>query len=568
MERFAFIHGSSEGQSSFVPSGFPKQYSNFIEHVYFRGREPRNKQSQAEKVLIVELIQNDSHEYRCAYTFVKTKCMGTTGRQGQYFAITIFSEKYVYPEAVYNLLCTAYSQLFNTGRVLQKNHNDEDQYVINQFKEQDAILNDFLLAIEKAFMEKESTYGIGIKGTCANYDDWNGYKVVSGNCNSLDVFSKLCEVGRIYISDEYESSADQIKTLEHQVSQLQKQLSEKEEKINLEKTSEQTRTNQKIKELNAEINQLNSTITLLNSENEKYASTIDVVRNEVAKVERKVVNVREARNDMKKLSKKDILTISLLILNLILVALSSCLSYCFFRNYPPSPKEKQENVIGGNEQEQNEIRLNISPDTLSFSNASGKKTIEVTSTGGNWELPAQSDCEWLFLRKSDSSHLEITAFENFDENPRSYTFMIKCMDLEKQIVINQKGKPNIPPQPSVPISYTINVKDSKGNVLTDGSIVKQGETVTATVENPSFEVNIGWCFYGCSGNRGNVKENRITINGAKGEAVFSYGDTTNKNMRTKFKLKVEQTGKAESNNVANGNAPNVDVAPVNLQRYY
>ena len=134
--------------------------------------------------------------------------------------------------------------------------------------------------------------------------------------------------------------------------------------------------------------------------------------------------------------------------------------------------------------------------------------IVLPSTGGNWELPTALNCQWLTLRKSDSSHLKITAIENSDKNPRSYTFMIKCMNDEKQIVINQAGKPNTSPQPSAHISYTINVTDSKGNVLKAGSTVRQGEIVIATVENPSYGANIGWCFNGCSGSKDNVKENK------------------------------------------------------------
>ena len=565
MDRFAFIHGSSAGQSSYVPDGFPKEFSDIVEKAYFEGRELRKKQSGAEIALIVELMKSRSGECCCAYTFVNNNCKGpgSGGRTGQYFAITILSKRYVYPECVYILLKTAYGTLLKTGKIFQCSSTNEVQYVINQFNDKCSLLNDFLLKLEEAFIKKESTYGTDVKVKCANFHNWEGDQIALNDCNSLAVFSKFCETGRIYISDEYKNSTEQIDNLDNKIQELHSQLETCKEKIRTEKASEQLRANQKVKKLEDELNNLKDEKTLLAEKIAEYSSIIDKVRNEVAKVENKADSVCETTEKMKKVGRKDVLMISLLVLNLILVTLSSCLNYCFFRNVPSSPKEDKENVIGGNEQEQNEIRPNISPDTLSFSYAMGEKIIVLPSTGGNWELPTALNCQWLTLRKSDSSHLKITAIENSDKNPRSYTFMIKCMNDEKQIVINQAGKPNTSPQPSAHISYTINVTDSKGNVLKAGSTVRQGEIVIATVENPSYGANIGWCFNGCSGSKDNVKENHIAITRTKGQAVFSYGDTKDGDKRTRFNLKVEQTGSAESDNAAHEITPNAGAAPKN-----
>ena len=55
MERYVFIHGSSVGQSAFVPTGAPDAICNDIAAKYFQGRTLRQKESAAKKALFLDL---------------------------------------------------------------------------------------------------------------------------------------------------------------------------------------------------------------------------------------------------------------------------------------------------------------------------------------------------------------------------------------------------------------------------------------------------------------------------------------------------------------------------------
>ena len=95
-----FIHGSSVGQSAFVPAGAPELICNDIAVKYFQGRTLRQKESAARKAMFVDLY-NGSQGIYSVYSFVNNACFGANGREGQYFAISILCKgAYIYPESI------------------------------------------------------------------------------------------------------------------------------------------------------------------------------------------------------------------------------------------------------------------------------------------------------------------------------------------------------------------------------------------------------------------------------------------------------------------------------------
>ena len=228
MERFVFIHGSSVGQSALVPAGAPELICNDIAAKYFQGRTLRQKESAARKAMFVDLYHSSQGIYS-VYSFVNNACFGANGREGQYFAISILCKGvYIYPESIYSMLNSAYDTIFKNGKILKRIENGEYQYVISQFSEQKDYLTAFLKKVEEAFDKLAPGEGKSISPnvSSANYDSWRGDKVSLDVCNSNSALKALTEVGRLYISEEYESASVTINTLRAQVQRLQAEKTE------------------------------------------------------------------------------------------------------------------------------------------------------------------------------------------------------------------------------------------------------------------------------------------------------------------------------------------------------
>ena len=57
MERYSFIHGSSVGQSFFIPNDDVKTVCEDIAQKYFAGRNYRQNKSEAKHALFVEIYK-------------------------------------------------------------------------------------------------------------------------------------------------------------------------------------------------------------------------------------------------------------------------------------------------------------------------------------------------------------------------------------------------------------------------------------------------------------------------------------------------------------------------------
>ena len=174
MERYTFIHGSSVGQSIYVPAGLPEQLCNTLADKYFKGRILRQKESALKHSLFVELLTDRDGIFHCAYTYVNNDCLGSNGRDGQYFAITILSKNYILPESIYIMLKSAYRQMHESGKVLTVNDEGKDIFVFGQFKEQAEYLDAFLKLVDNAFKKVAQITSYNINGNIANFETWNG----------------------------------------------------------------------------------------------------------------------------------------------------------------------------------------------------------------------------------------------------------------------------------------------------------------------------------------------------------------------------------------------------------
>ena len=221
MEAFSFIHGSSVGQSNLIPEG-PREICNDISLKFFQGRELRRDKSQAKLVLFIEHYKGRSGEHYCVYSFVNNDCKGSNGREGQYFAISILSDRYAAPEDVFRkVLSSAYEAMFSTGRIL-RNEGDADHYVIAQFSEEDQYLSALLGKINAAFLQiaGEQARPVGTDANGADYVTWNGFKAGLDICNSTSTYDEFLRLGRLYVSEEYGTQSDRIREFEATIQKL------------------------------------------------------------------------------------------------------------------------------------------------------------------------------------------------------------------------------------------------------------------------------------------------------------------------------------------------------------
>ena len=551
MERYVFIHGSSVGQSAFVPAGAPELICNDIAVKYFQGRTLRQKESAARKAMFVDLY-NGSQGIYSVYSFVNNACFGANGREGQYFAISILCKGvYIYPESIYNMLNSAYDTIFKNGKILKGIENNGCQYVISQFSEQKDYLAAFLKKVEEAFDKLVSGEGKAISPnvSSADYDSWRGDKVSLDVCNSTSALKALTEVGRLYISEEYESASVTINTLRAQVQRLQAEKTEIETKHIEAKRSQKSKERDEIEELNSQIRQKDIEINALQKDNENYEASIDVVRKELdkyAKVGKAVADFQNKRSQSQSKGWRDMLKWCLLILIFILTLFSALANFGFFRYLSLLPEKEQTGEIkeGVGSAESKQVSsvatsLTVTPKEVTFTSEGGASEVLV-ATDGTWDLPSLNDIEWISCSKKDGSTLEIIASANTTGEERTHTFMIKSGQFEKQVKVLQSAAPkNNSPQ----ISYIINVTDAiTGTSIQSGETVHPGQKLKVVVSNPSkAATGYGWKYSNCAGNdQGrNVKEVDVTVgNDASKDVVIAYGGLSNIKLRTPFRLKM------------------------------
>lgn len=450
MERYIFIHGSSVGQSVLIPVGSPENICNDIANKYFKGRTLRQKESAAKYALFVELYKGIDGDNYTVYSFVNNDCRGENDREGQYLALTIMCKDiYVYPEVVYRMLSSAHNQMVQTKRIIEIDKKGEGKYRIGQFEKEKEYLSAFLNKIGIAF--DQSVNGLGkVLNTdihMADYDSWKGINVSIDFCNSITTFQNLCKVGRLYISEEYESPTEKIEALERNVRDLNEEKAVLENRIAEVSRSEKSKVRDEIENLNLQISELNREKESLLVKNSHCEATIKAVRDELekyAKVGGKVFdNIQKAEKKCQSKNKKDILKICLLFIVAILVVLSSLMNYAFFRDLSPSLKGKgrgeitvtREQTPSGTDEP---TSLVVAPNVID-SDANGKQVDIKVTTDREWESP-DSPIDWVQLSKSGNDQLSVTITANDSSGKRNCTFMIKAGNLEKQIVIKQQGK--------------------------------------------------------------------------------------------------------------------------------
>lgn len=587
MERVVFIHGSSVGKSALIPTDdvVTKSICNDIADKYFGGRILRQKESATKLGLFVDLYKSAQGDIYCVYSFVNNSCRGAAssddskGRDGQYFAISILCKKaYVSPEELYGMLHSAYTQMFKTGKVITTNRGGEDQYVIPQFEEQKEYLVQLLNKVG-GFFDKVSG-GIGKdlnpNSKAANYDSWSGVKVNLDICNSTETYKQLCTTGRVYISEEYESSSKRIEALETEIQKLKTEKNNVENRLADTARIEKSKVRDEIEELTKQVQQKDSEVQKLKTENEDYKGVINTVRNELekyAKVGKDITKTQEKETHYQSKSNKDLLKLCLLFLILLLTILIGLMNYAFFRDFSPSPEPEIKQEISSKQRmsetketktEQKNVQsvltnITVSPEELVYESEGGEQSIIVA--GGEWEVPSSGN-SWIRFNKESDIKLSVVVEPNDSRTQRSTAFMIK----DKQIRVNQKANPGIvAAREEMPVcpDYIIKVTDDKGKTLKSGDMVRSGQKLKAVITNPAMETSgYGWCYSNCSGGRGNLKEVTVTVGtDSKKSVVFAYGDLNNSNLRKKFYLKLQATDTTEANNSAAENAESAPATP-------
>lgn len=559
MERYVFIHGSSVGQSSYIPSNAPQSVCSEIADSYFKGRELRCKESDAGMALFVELCKNTQGGGFVCYSFVNNKCEGfptndSRGRSGQYFAISILSQEYVFPEPVYNLFHSAYKQLFE-GKIIDK----EGRFLVRQFDEKKEELQKSIEQIDRFFGEFSQSRRPRTGFQPADYVSWKGEKLSLDICNSEIAFEALCKYGRIYVSNEYESPSAKIQLLENNIKTLQQQKVELEEKINDTNSANRIKSNKELEDVRKTLKEEEAKTKRLQAENDKYKESLKVVKNELEKYGKLGESIHGFQNQHSKYGKKDkkdLLKVILLFVVLAFTLISSILSYAFFRNISSDFEEiktkiTEENVVRSIPEQKNDVTLqtplvkdpetpkeepktlSLSTSKLDFEATGGTKEVIVTASGA-WEFEKTNVPNWLTLTQKEDK-LTVKAKANSTAQ-RTYTFMVRAGNLEKQVNITQKEvvkteKPD----------FGLVVKDSKGNVLKQGSKVTKDKKLTASVSKPSATDGVGWTFSGCSGNNNgqNWAEVQITVSAESGTVAIEYGPKNDKNKRQIISFQIE-----------------------------
>lgn len=553
MERCAFIHGSSVGQSTYIPSNAPKGVCSEIADRYFKGRELRCKESDAGMALFVELSKNSQGSSFICYSFVNNNCVGATekkdeeGRRGQYFAISVISQEYVFPEPVYNLLLQAYKQLFE-GKIIDK----DGKFLIAQFDEKKDDLQKAIEQIERFFGEFSQSKPVKIDFRLADYITWKGEKFSLDICNSEAAFETLCKHGRIYVSSEYESPSAKIQLLENNIKTLQRQKVELEEEINNANSANRIKSNKELEDVCKTLKEEETKTKRLQAENDKYKESLKIVKNELekyGKLGESIHGIQNQHSNYGKKDKKDLLKIVLLTLILIFTLISSILNYAFFRNLPSDFKkgEKTEqskskenegkeslmaNADNGNNSNDSgsvkvvakELTLDVSPSVLTFEATDRNKTQSiVVTTNGTWNCPNVPEVakDWLELRK-ENNELKVTVKSaNSTTTDRLAKLFISAVlegqPLERQITITQNKK----------VENKLEIIVTKGGKECNSSTkVKQGDVLVAKV--PPGSVG-SWELEGFQDlEKGHEKWGtiQVTVSATEGAVSLSFGTAT------------------------------------------
>lgn len=547
MERHTFIHGSSVGQSIYVPAGLPEQLCNTLADKYFKGRILRQRESALKCALFVELLTHENDNY-CAYTYVNNDCLGANNRDGQYFAITILSKKYILPESVYNMLKSAYSQMHKSGKVLSINDEGKDIFTIGQFKEQGEYLDAFLQLVDNAFKKVAHITTHDLRGTSANFDTWAGVKLALDMCNSTAAFNKFSKVGRLYISDEYETASSKISSMMKQISELSSEIQRIQQTQQMAKSKKEGQLQEEISQLKQELKGKDSEILKLQNENERYNDTISIVQKELSAysgANRKVAEEAKRVAQTSPREKKNYIRLCILIIILVLTSFSAVMSYIFFRNIPliiEEVKAVKETAQSGETEipksgigaSQQQIKLNISDTSLTFDSDSDENYVYIS--GGDWNV--NEECDWITATKESGNRLTIKVTANTTVKQRNGTVNIVVGGTKETITVQQEAKPV-----AVCPDYRFTVTDQEGNTVNQRDSLSKGTIIKAVIENPSFQSGIGWKYSNCGSgtNEKNEKMKNITITGEPGSTVvFSYGDLTNRDLRKRFELYVKK----------------------------
>lgn len=551
MERHTFIHGSSVGQSIYVPTGLPEHLCNTLADKYFKGRILRQRESALKCALFVELLTHENDNY-CAYTYVNNDCLGANNRDGQYFAITILSKKYILPESVYNMLKSAYSQMHKSGKVLSINDEGKDIFTIGQFKEQGEYLDAFLQLVDNAFKKVAHITTHDLRGTSANFDTWAGVKLALDMCNSTAAFNKFSKVGRLYISDEYEAASSKISSMMKQISELSSEIQRIQQTQQMAKSKKEGQLQEEISQLKQELKGKDSEILKLQNENERYNDTISIVQKELSAysgANRKVAEEAKRVVQTSPREKKNYIRLCILIIILVLTSFSAVMSYIFFRNIPliiEEVKAVKETAQSGETEipksgigaSQQQIKLNISDTSLTFDSDSAENDVYIS--GGDWT--ANEECDWITATKESGNRLTIKVTANTTVKQRNGTVNIVVGGTKETITVQQEAKPVVSQHTVCPDYRFIVTALDDGHTINPGDSLSKGAIIQAVIENPSDQPNIGWARHHCDiGNNTNEKMKIITITGEPGsEVVFSYGDLKNGDLRKRFKLYVKK----------------------------
>ena len=577
MKRFAFIHGSSVGQSTFVPTDAVEDICKVLADWYFKGRISRQKSSAANEALFVDLCKDQTGNPFVVYSYVNNSCRGKSddinklGRPGQYFALSVVCEdSYLFPEEIYRMLRAAYEQMFQKGNILGFTDN-EVQYRIAQFSEQSEYLSAFLAKVITNF-DKFAGTGKKIKADChfADYDSWTGEKVSLDICNSIASYDKLCKTGRLYVSDTYESPYEKNSSLERELQNLKKERTDLEEQISKMKKSAGAKTRDEIAKLQEVINAQEEELKSSKSQLEECEATIDIVHEQLGKYVKfgkKISNVQEKKSQYEEKGKKDILKLCLLFIVMFLTIANGVLSYCFFRNLSSTFEKKKDEIAQGNttalnaqqqgnqapassasvgfETEKSASFLTVVPNSI-MTNAQGRQEIIQITTDGAWNTPTvpQAAKDWISLLKINERELQIIIEEHDDFVERKSTFMIEAGSFQQQITVTQKGK--VASAQTCP-NYGIVIRDQDGKILSKGDKVTAGQILTATVTNPSMSATgYGWTCSNCTSphQNKNLGEIRFTVSkGLKDEDVVAigYGKLDNGKLREKIQFKFAES---------------------------
>lgn len=551
MERYTFIHGSSVGQSIYVPTGLPEHLCNSLADRYFKGRILRQRESALKYALFVELLTDNNGNY-CAYTYVNNECLGANNRDGQYFAITILSKQYLLPESVYVMLKSAYRQMHESGKVLSINDEGKDIFTIGQFKEQGEYLDAFLQLVDNAFKKVAHITTHDLRGISANFDTWAGVKLALDICNSTAAFNKFSNVGRLYISDEYETASSKISNMTKQISELSSEIQRIQQAQVKDKSAKEDQLQKKITQLQQELNGKDSEILKLQNENERYNDTISIVQKELnaySGTSRKVTEEAKKVAQTSTRGKKNYIRLCILIIILALTSLNAVMSYSFFRNIPLIIEEikaikvtaqsgETEKPETGIYESQQPIKLNISTTSLTFNSDSDENYVYIS--GGDWNV--NEECDWITATKESGNRLTIKVTSNTTVKQRNGTVNIVAGGTKETITVQQDAKV-VAQQSLVCPDYIFTVTDQDGKTINYGDSLSKGTIIKAVIENPSFQSNIGWRRSNCDIGNGNKNEKmkNITITGEPGSrVVFSYGDLDNGNLRKRFVLYVKK----------------------------